>query len=129
MSVHNASGPLSNYRTLPQVRARLAVLYAKADRIVAYNATLDPSVLDEKQLVTMVEQKRTLGVDTYPPRAFTSLRRGIDILKAREKRLVWEEFEFFRQSWTIGIDLDGARIADLHVPRPSLCERLTRRAA
>lgn len=83
---------LDDYRTLDQVVERLEVLYEKAHRICAYNASLAsrsplPRLLDEKQRATMNKYGLAAGADRYPSHCFHRLRRTIDQLEERRKRL------------------------------------------
>lgn len=75
------SVPVGYYRDHPdEIPARLDVLYKKWARIVAYQATRDPVVLDEKQLSIMDEYGLLLGHDEFPAWVFRTLRRTIDRL-------------------------------------------------
>lgn len=74
------------YRTAPEIRARLAVLYEKADRVTVYNQTLNAAVLDAKQLKVMHKRGRVPGRDLFPP-YLHSLGSTIDRLQTRLKSL------------------------------------------
>jgi hypothetical protein len=78
---------LKRYRTPEQIAARILVLRAKADRIVAYNATRDATVLDAKQLRIMAERGRVAGRDAFPPGVLFSIGKTIDILYSRLKQI------------------------------------------
>ena len=80
--------PVTTYTDLAEIRARLAVLRAKADRIARYHASLaagvpDLTVLDEKQLAALA-RRGCVGFK-YP--FFGSLRRTIDRMVQLEHRV------------------------------------------
>jgi len=82
---------LRDYRTAQEIRDRLDVLYAKAARITAYDASVvegfpDVALLDEKQQA-IIRERGTGPQGLFPPRVFRTLRRTIDALETRQHYL------------------------------------------
>lgn len=83
------STPLRQITSLYDIRERLAVLYAKADRIELYNETCAaghplPELLDEKQHEIMALYACEGG--PFPALAYRTLRRTIDVLEAKRQK-------------------------------------------
>lgn len=70
-----------------EVSARLTVLYEKAFRIASYNQTLSADTLDEKQRLILHKYRLVPGIDRMPPLVYKTLRRTIDQLETRARRM------------------------------------------
>lgn len=97
-SLSTAPQRLRDYRTLDQVRDRLAVLYDKADRVQRFldAGCTGSHVLDAKQAAIL---EATVGdVDLRFRRYFHTLRRTIDFLESRRRLLERHERRRMRRA-------------------------------